>query len=231
MTVERAADRRLNFITVTAPGRSEHSLPGGEVCECTPSGGVDLAAWNASHSARWNHLRTLLRREYPGIVYFRGVEVQERGALHDHFMAFNPHGEVSAATVRRLAIRAGFGHSVDVAPCVAGSRKAAYYVSKYVTKACDSRADVPWLGQRVNTDTGEVTVGLVPGRYRTWSCSREWGSTMADVRAAAAVYARRKAAEASDRALADAVALLGDLAGGLVLDVDPRPQLVPAGVP
>lgn len=222
MTAERA-QRYMALATFTAPGRAEHRLPNGERCECTPPGGVDLAEWNSTHSRRWNHLRTLLRREYPDLQFMRGVEVQGRGALHDHAIVYSPAGALDLALVRRLAIRAGFGHSVDLAPCTPGSKRAAYYVSKYVTKACDSRDDVPWLGEVVDRQTGEVTVGLVPGRYRTWSCSREWGDTMRDVRAVGAAYARRVAAEAADRSLADALAALSGLVDAARAEGDARP--------
>jgi hypothetical protein len=173
----------LYLLTLTAPGEREHYLPNGDTCPCTPPGGVDLHVWNTGHSARWNRVRTRLRQLHPDLQFFRGVEVQKRGALHHHSMTWSPT-PLSLAEVRRLAVAAGYGHSVDLAPCVPGSRKAAYYVSKYVTKACDSRAEVPW----VDLVTGEV----VEGRYRTWSMSREWGQTMAQVRAIGAEYARKQ---------------------------------------
>ena len=158
-------------------------MPSGDVCPCTPAGGVDLAKWNAGHSLRWNHLRTVMRRELsPELEYFRGVEVQSRGALHDHAMVWSPV-PLQRNVLRGMAIRAGFGHSLDLAPAPPGSKRAAYYVAKYVTKATDARESVPWHGQLVDRETGEVTEGLVDGRYRTWSMSRRWGLTMAAVRA------------------------------------------------
>lgn len=171
------------LLTCTAPGRDRHRMPSGDWCPCTPAGGVDLARWNAGHSARWNHLRTLMRRELsPAVEYFRGVEVQERGALHDHAMVWSPV-PLSKNRLRGMAMRAGFGHSLDLAPAPPGSKRAAYYVSKYVTKATDSRELVPWWGEVVDLDSGEVTEGVIAGRYRTWSMSRGWGLTMAAVRA------------------------------------------------
>jgi hypothetical protein len=201
----------LYLLTVTAPGAQQHSLPGGALCSCTPPGGVDLARWNASHSARWNRLRTAMRRDVPELQYFRGVEVQKRGALHDHAMVWSPV-PLSKTRLRSLAMAAGFGHELDLADCVPGSKKAAYYVSKYVTKATDSRDLVPWIGQVIDYETGEVTEGLVPGRYRTWSMSREWGLTMRDVRAEASVYARAK--EAARVAALDLAAFTALYAGG-----------------
>jgi hypothetical protein len=175
---------------------------------------VDLAGWNAGHSRRWNHLRTALRREHPGLQFFRGIEVQARGALHDHAMVWSPT-PLDLDAMWRLAVRCGFGCVMDLAPCTPGSRKAAYYVSKYVTKATDSRALVPWRAEVVDLDTGEVTQALVPGRYRTWSMSREWGLTMAAVRAEGAVYARRQAAIRDDLELSEALAVLSAALGPL----------------
>lgn len=218
MGMDRGRARYLYLLTLTAPGAAEHGQKrDGTWCPCTPPGGVDLASWNCGHSGRWNHFRTVVKRDNPGLEFFRGVEVQKRGALHDHAMIDSPH-PLSKAVLRALAIACGYGHEVDLAPCDPGSKRAAYYVSKYVTKATDSRQVVPWLGETVNVETGEVFTGLVPGRYRTWSMSRGWGVTMASVRAEAAVYARGKAAEqAAARTDAALAALVG---GGLVLDAD-----------
>jgi hypothetical protein len=191
----RRTEGYLYLLTLTAPGDDEHSMPSGAVCECTPAGGIDLAKWNAGHSKRWNHFRTVLRREVSDQVeFFRGVEVQLRGALHDHAMVSSPYA-LDVKVLRRMAIRAGFGHSVDLAACAPGSRKAAYYVSKYCTKATDSRDLVAWWGEfidQVDDVTGEITFGegLIEARYRTWSMSRRWGSTMGQIRAEAAAYAR-----------------------------------------
>jgi hypothetical protein len=124
---------------------------------------------------------------------------------------------IALATVRRLAIRAGFGHSVDLAACEPGSRKAAYYVSKYVTKATDCRESVPWAADLVDLHTGEVTRGVVAGRYRTWSMSREWGDTMAAVRARAGAYAALKREERSAVELREAVWVLTAALGAMTL--------------
>lgn len=176
----------LYLLTLTAPGSKQHRMPSGDWCPCTPAGGVDLFVWNAGHSSRWNRLRTRLRQLHPGLQFFRGVEVQQRGALHHHSMTWSPT-PLSLREVRRLAMLAGYGHAVDLAECAPGSRKAAYYVSKYVTKACDVRSAVPW----VDTATGEV----VEGRYRTWSMSAEWGLTMAQAKQQSRDYAALKASE------------------------------------
>lgn len=204
----------LGMLTLTAPGDRAHRRRDGSWCPCTPVGGVDLGEWNASHSRRWNHLRTALRREFPGLQFFRGIEVQSRGALHDHAMVWIPNTQmVSLVKLRELAMRAGFGHSVDFAPCKPGSKKAAYYVAKYVTKATDSRADVPWAAWVVDESTGEVSRRTVPGRYRTWSMSREWGLSMRQVRTRAAAYAVLKRDQADAAEDARVLAVLGEVLG------------------
>lgn len=203
----------LYLLTLTAPGDDVHTYAGGRlVCPCTPAGGVDLASWNASHSGRWNHFRTRLRQAHPSVEFFRGVEVQDRGALHDHALV-RSSTPLGVKQLREMAMAAGFGHSVDLAPVVPGSKQCAYYVSKYVTKATDLRDDVPWLGEVVDPETGEVTMAEVPARYRTWSMSREWGSTMAAVRAEAAVYARAKRAALDAAAAAEALSVLTAVLG------------------
>jgi hypothetical protein len=102
---------------------------------------------------------------------------------------------------------------VDLAPIEPGSKRCAYYVSKYVTKATDSRDLVPWLAEVFDPDTGEVTWQVIAGRYRTWSMSQQWGSTMAQVRAASSAYAQLKAAEAASRDLERALATVSDVLG------------------
>ena len=116
------------LLTLTAPGARRHRMPSGDWCPCTPEGGVDLARWNASHSARWNRFRTAIRRDHPELQFFRGVEVQERGALHDHAMVWSPR-PLAKRRLRELALAAGFGHSLDLAPAPPGSKRVAYYVS------------------------------------------------------------------------------------------------------
>lgn len=173
-------------------------MPSGDECPC----GVrdfDLAKWNASHSRRWNHFRTVLRREGSDkIEFFRGIEDQKRGALHDHAMVWSPI-PLTRKGLKSLALRAGFGHEIKVIRLAPGSRATAEYVSKYVTKATDHRQVVPWWGDKIDYETGEVTEGLVDARYRTWSMSRGWGLTMAAVRAEGLAYIKiieQKAGEA-----------------------------------
>lgn len=176
--------------TWTAPGAREHRMPSGDLCPCTPPGGVDLAIWNPTASARWNVMRGQIKRAVPALQYMRVVEVQKRGALHLHVLLWSPV-PLDKAFLRGLAVANGFGHEFDLAPIVPGSRKHAYYVAKYVTKACDARAQVPW--EHVDKTTGEMTTGG-PGRYRTWSSSHGWGLTMKAINEICAAQRARRAA-------------------------------------
>ena len=185
-------DGYLYMLTLTAPGRELHRMPSGDVCPCTPDGGVDLAVWNPSASARWNRLRTDLRRDTPELQYLRAVEVQKRGALHLHVLVWSPV-PLDQAALRRSAIHYGFGHELDLAPVEPGSRRYAYYVSKYVTKACDQREDVPWTVDQLDTETGEIRPSRTVAGYRTWSASQRWGLTMSALKAVSAAQARRRA--------------------------------------
>jgi hypothetical protein len=216
------------LLTVTPPGARRHCRRGQgcefarrhedceheDACPCTPTGGADLAEWNPRQASCWNAMLTGLRRDFEGFTFFRGVEVQDGkrggtrpGGLHLHVLVWArrpislcaPFCRAGCGCVRARALRAGFGHSVDLAPVEVGSKKFAYYVSKYVTDSCDSRSSVPWRAEVVDTETGEVSRELVDGRYRTWSSSRAWGLTMRDIRAAAAAaMAAQIAREESD---------------------------------
>lgn len=205
----------------------------GNRCRCTPEGGVDLARWNAEATRRWSRFLQELsrfvgadrvtyddagrRHRRQGLVYFRASEVQRRGALHFHVLMRRRDGAPLAITVRdlrRLAVKHGFGHAVDVQAVQPGH---ASYVAKYVAKAANDRKVVPWSGEGwvkppgrafrvlrtpyvdeqgrevsartvVNTSTGETWParrGLVSiPTFRTWAASWTWGDRMADVLAA-----------------------------------------------
>lgn len=208
------------FLTLTAPGAVAHARPDGELCRCTPVGGTDLAAWNASAGTRWNNfVRDLSRylgadyfvvddegrrRRRLGVSYFKATELQRRGAIHFHVLLRRVDGrpvKIARKKVRRLAIRHGFGHSVHVRRLEPGH---ASYAAKYVAKSSDERGDAPWVcwrapglrsPWRVDQATGNIVhkrTGEVGGRarlctrptFRTWSCSRSWGTTMGEVREA-----------------------------------------------
>lgn len=172
----------MYLLTMTAPGDDVHRMPSGDVCPCTPPGGVDLGEWNASAAARWNQMRTRLRARIPRLEYLRAVEVQKRGALHLHVIVWSPE-PLDQVAMRKMAMGYGFGHSLDLAPIAPGSRKHAYYVAKYVTKACDQRENVPWAADLVDKGTGEIMrIDADRATYRTWSASHGWGMTMKDIR-------------------------------------------------
>lgn len=191
----------FSFVTVTPPGDSPHCKKAGckaapfcrhELCPCTPWDGVDLAEWNANASKAWNRLLVLMERHYGSRPkYFRPVEVQKRGGLHKHPVMRTPYA-IDEKSFRRLAIEAGFGHEVRVIPISAKSRALFEYVTKavagYVTKAADQREQVPWRQDVIDPLTGEVTEKTDP-TFRTWSQSRDWGTSMAEIRRQAQVVA------------------------------------------
>lgn len=169
MSQKRPESGSVVLVTFTSPSNlGQHCLRPGchtrdgscshEKCRCTPPGGADLATWNAECGRNWNRLRTAMRRRHPGLEFFRSVEVQDgkrrtdgvgRGALHLHVIVHVPGGLMSVKHLQGLAMDAGFGHSVEVStPMQAGSKAFAYYVSKYVVKACDERDAVPWRRTR-----------------------------------------------------------------------------------
>lgn len=170
----------VHVLTLTAPGERAHRLPSGELCRCTPVGGVDLATWNGALGRRWSRFVDALRYHFGDVQFFAAKEVQRRGALHLHVpIVFERHQAVRVDSIRQLAIDHGFGHEVALDRVEPGSRqaqRAGWYVAKYVTKAATDRDSVPF----VHPITGEVG----HGRWRTWTCSRRWGLSMASVRAA-----------------------------------------------
>jgi hypothetical protein len=187
----------FHHLTITAPGAQAHCKKSGcaatdcahEKCDCTPPGGVSLGEWNPTASKRWNHLLTLVERHYgERPQYFRAVECQDgkrvvdgcgRMALHFHVL-LRTDCSVSERTLRKLAIQAGFGHELKLQQLAPGSRAAARYVAKYVTKSCDERDEVPWLVDQVDDD-GEITAESRPATFRAWSQSKGWGTTMAAI--------------------------------------------------
>lgn len=186
------------FLTVTAPGEEQHTMPSGDVCPCTPPGGVDLAVWNATSGKRWSRFVQALRRELgDDLQYFKGVELQKRGAIHFHAicrLAPGRGGRGLTRKIRQLAMHHGFGHSIDAQPVP--PEKVAGYIAKYASKATDDRHAMPWCDRH----TGEKRIG--EGRYRVWSASRHWGLSMGAVNRAQAIYAQARAAEAGAAAAA-----------------------------
>jgi hypothetical protein len=181
---DRPTDR-VWLITLTAPGEREHFLPNGEPCPCTPAGGINVAAWNAGSGQRWSWFVEYMRRHFGGLEFAKGVEIQKRGAIHFHALVrCDADLRRRRAEVRAIAMRWGFGHSVDVAPV--DSDRAAWYVAKYVSKSTEERERAPWIDR----STGEVTTAA---RYRCWSASRQWGASMAAVKASQARWCQVRA--------------------------------------
>lgn len=182
----------MYLLTLTAPSDRPHQrfIPGRRgrhgACGCWSD---NLAVWNAGASGCWNRLRTSMSREW-SVDYFRATEVQDghrggsgRGALHHHVLLVVSE-PVSVDRLHELATAAGYGCVMDLEPLEPGSRKAARYVAKYVTKSADQREIVPWSRESVDRQTGEITEDHRP-TFRTWSASRSWGLTMAECVAAA----------------------------------------------
>lgn len=189
------------FLTLTAPSFEPHSqwvmrgsrLPEVDQRDGTRPGWADrascdcwttepsMAAWNASAGRRWNHLLTLLGREYGRVDFFRGVEVQKRGALHLHLIV-STDVRLEPRVVQRLALRAGFGCVVDVQRVRMLSRSG-QYVTKYLTKAVTDREAVPWVAPVLDQETGEIRTLRTRARYRVYSQSRGWGITLREYRA------------------------------------------------
>jgi hypothetical protein len=195
------AARHRYMLTLTAPSLDGHRqwsldprVRGDDrpMCSCDRSAEGGLGAWNARAAARWNRLRTALARMYPGLDFLRAAEVQKRGALHFHVLLVTDR-PVDPVAVQRVALEAGFGCVLDLAP-ITDAKRASYYVSKYVTKSCDDRGNVPWSAVVCDEDTGEMRLMETLPTFRSWSSSRGWGLTMKEVRAALLHSARLRAA-------------------------------------
>lgn len=190
--VLRVPGRSTWFLTLTAPSdRGQHCRrhrdceafgPSCDPCPCTPVGGIDIGCWNRDHGQRWNRFCQALRRMLgEHVEYFRGVELQERGALHDHaLIRFRTGTVVDFDALRALAIHHGFGHSIDWRHA---EEAHALYAAKYASKSVDDRKFMPWADEHGRH---------VPGnrRFRTWTASRRWGTTMRALKSNAVEWAR-----------------------------------------
>ncbi len=191
------------FLTVTAPGTAPHMVwsPKGTrrarvICGCDE--GVELADWNPTAGSRWNHLRTLINRR-GRVEFMRTVEIQKRGAIHLHLMIWSPV-PLDVLTIQSDALAAGFGCVLRMDRLDA--QRHAHYVAKYVTKACDSRDEVPWRTDVLDESTGEIRPMHTHATYRAWSASRGWGLTMRVIREALRARAIARAAEVAALPLA-----------------------------
>ena len=201
----RHAGRHTYLLTLTAPGDGPHKrwVPKSLYrkgmrrpdCDCEAA---DLGAWNRSAGECWNRFRTSLRRTYPSLEFCRVAEVQERGALHHHVLVVTVD-QLLVDQLQLLALAAGYGCVVDLAPVLSGKGLEGYLTKTlggYVTKSVMARQTVPWAGRRERLDrqTGEITdAGPACPTFRTHSESRGWGLTMKAVRQAAREHVRRQA--------------------------------------
>lgn len=202
---ERVGAGYTYFLTLTAPGSSTHRRwrqgrggAGRPSCDCHDNG-LTLGEWNAGESGCWNRLRLALSRLTEGsLTYVGSVEVQERGALHRH-VVLNVDRPLFPEEVQALALTAGYGcvHDLQV---IASASKAAWYISKYVTKSSGSRAEVPWVADVVDQETGEVRAMSTTATFRTWSAAQSWGYTMKGLREIARAQAQARAGYLADLA-------------------------------
>jgi hypothetical protein len=223
----RAASGYQGMLTLTAPSEGEHigwvvawdGKSPRAVCNCDGQMVGGLGSWNASAGKRWNRLRGELVRLYPGMIFFRAVEVQKRGGIHLHVLVWTSTPLV-LQEVQTLAVHAGFGCVIHFQPAKAGDTRQAHYVSKYVTKATDQRGEVPW--DVLDQATGEVQA-VKEAKFRTWSSSRDWGMTMKAVDAGIREAARNRADRLLE--LATVATVLGECAGtdGPVIAGQPPP--------
>jgi hypothetical protein len=179
--------------------------------------------WNASAGRRWDRLRRSLVREFPGLEFFRAVELQVRGVIHLHVIVWSPGRRMTAPAVQPFALAAGFGCNVKVTHSGDDVARFARYVTKYVTKSTDDRAECPW--EVLDPSTGELRESSPT--YRSWSQSQGFGCRMKDHEDAIRAERRRvalrlrAAAEAADDLVVDLVA---DLLGGVVLTTEGAPN-------
>jgi len=234
------------MVTLTAPGDHVHKAPSGDLCGCTGPEGVDLPSWNASFTVRANRFLEAVRRGEASpmvrgrrakldVQYFCAREGQRRGALHGHWVVRRTDGkplQLKTVDVRSLAIRHGFGHSVDVRRVGTSkhggsksrtARGAAFYVSKYVSKTADGRDEIRWPAAEQKEG---VPYRRAVWRGRTWTCSRGWGSSMAEQRALARARACGAASPEGEATTAPHGAALDPLMGVYARG---SPQIPPEG--
>lgn len=195
----RAGKGFIYFLTLTSPGDSEHLQwrqgKGGTdrpPCDCHRVWEErSKGEWNAGESKCWNRLRLALSRLTGGqMAYIGSVEVQKRGMLHRH-VVLHAETPLLPSEVGPLALAAGYGCVHDLQPIESAS-KAAWYVSKYVTKSSGQRGDVPWRADVVDSRTGEVRQLETVPTFRTWSASQSWGFTLKGLREIAQAQAHRR---------------------------------------
>jgi hypothetical protein len=198
-TTQRVGRGYTYFLTLNGPGENEHKRwrqgrggPDRPECDCHRVWlTMRKGDWNAQESACWNRLRTALSRREGGLTYIGAVEVQKRGVLHRH-VVLNSADPLLPEEVGSLALAAGYGcvHDLQV---IRSASKAAWYISKYVTKSAGDRGEVPWFADVVDKQTGEVRLMKTMATFRTWSSAQSWGYTLKGLREIARTQARARA--------------------------------------
>jgi len=179
------------------------------VCACTPEGGINLGEWNGTLSKRWNKFKTYLQRYYNSYIkqlnkeiraankkygtqqptlalvklqFFRAVEIQKRGALHEHVIFRVPASDFVINSrmieeIREIAVECGYGHSIKLISLDPQDEQAkqnsARYLAKYVSKTAGQRKTLPYVPEEGKTS-----------RYRIWTASSKWGATMKSIKQA-----------------------------------------------
>jgi hypothetical protein len=221
-TTHRLGKGFTYFLTLNGPGEKDHrrwrqGRGGNDRPECDCHGVWEHQSkgdWNAQESACWNRMRLSLSRLTGGsLTYIGAVETQKRGVLHRH-VVLNSATPVTPEEVGALAMVAGYGcvHDLQV---IQSASKAAWYISKYVTKSAGDRADVPWRADVVDQETGEIRRMETTPTYRTWSSAQSWGFTLKGLRDIARMQARARAEELEELAAAlatETAAIAPDLA-------------------
>jgi hypothetical protein len=220
-TTDRLGSGFTYFLTLSAPGENDHRRwrqgKGGNdrpECDCHRVWEHQRKGdWNAGESGCWNRLRLALSRFSEGsLTYIGSVEVQDgkrrvdgkgRGMLHRHIV-LNLDRPIQPGEVQALAMVAGYGcvHDLQV---VSSASKAAWYISKYVTKSSGDRNNVWWQGDVADKETGEILRLETVPTFRTWSAAHSWGYTLKGLREIARLQATARARYLSElqQALAD----------------------------
>ena len=187
------------FVTLTAPGNPapdhrrwvQGKKGGGRSCSCWDHG-LAMGEWNAQESSAWNRLRLALSRLSDGsLTYIGSVETQKRGALHRH-VVLNVDRPLFPEEVQELALAAGYGCTYDV-QVINSAQKAAWYISKYVTKAAGERSEIPWIADVLDKTTGEIRRMKTTATFRSWSAAQSWGFTLKGLREIARAQAAARA--------------------------------------
>jgi len=105
----------------------------------TAPGDVSAVAFNRDAPRAWNAFLTAFRREHPGRVveFWKVAELQDRGHVHFHVVVRGLRS-LSIATLRRVAVAAGFGKWVGVRWPLNyrdGAHSVGGYLAKYLLKS------------------------------------------------------------------------------------------------